>query len=275
MGSWPGASSATHDGVAAVAAVLVAGARGRAPNAEEADVEQRIPPSPCCPSLCRQVTDRKPRRSGRVTGVSHAGASTAVASASTTVPAPCRSPRAGSPPATSTSPTSRRARARSRCASTGSPTPPGPGATCCRRWPTPGFRAVAPFLRGLRADRDPRRRSLPDRRARARRRRACTRRSAAGRRRDHRARLGGDGHLRRRQPRPRALAPGRHHGRAPGRLGGRRLPLLRAAPALLVHVLLPARPGRHGRRDERPRLHRRPLGRLVAGLRRVRGPART
>src|SRR3546814_20975429 len=52
--------------------------------------------------------------------------------------------------------------------------------------------------------------------------------------------------------------------------GRRRLPHLRPAPAVLVHVLLPAPPSRHGGADGRPRVHRPPVGRLVARLRRIR-----
>ena len=49
----------------------------------------------------------------------------------------------------------------------------------------------------------------------------------------------------------------------------------RPAQEELVHVLLPARPVRRGRGDGRPRVHRRAVGRLVARLRRRRGPRRT
>src|SRR5207302_285292 len=123
-----------------------------------------------------------------------------------------------------------------------------------------------PLPAGISPHRGPRRRPLPDRGPGGRRLRPPRR---PGRRRPGRTRgprLGGADQLRGRRPGPRAVAAGGRHGRAPGPGRRLRLLLLRPAAAQLVHVLLPAPPGRGGRGPGRPGLHRPALGRLVPRL---------
>ena len=159
IGSWPGRLERDARGVAAVAAVGVARARGRTPDAEEADVEQRIPPCLKCPVRYRRLVPRCWSCDGGLTR-------------------PCLPPKVVSSPTTSSSRTSRRERVRWRSASTASPTPRGPTVTCSRRWPTP---ASARWRRGCAATRPPRcpptGATRPPRSASTPAR--CTRRSAA------------------------------------------------------------------------------------------------
>ena len=174
---------------------------------------------------------------------------------------PTASPSATSPRATPTR--------RSPSACTGSPTRRGRGGICCPPWrrratgrwppgcggtprrPYPPTATTRQAMLGLDAVR-------PARGARRRRRRRA-----------HRARLG----------RPRRLRRGRTHPDAswrrlvtlavpPPAAADQRLLLLRPAPAVLVHVLLPVAAGRHGGADGRPGVHRPAVGRLVARLRR-------
>ena len=110
-----------------------------------------------------------------------------------------------------------------------------------------GYRAVAPFLRGYAPTAAARRRALPGRGAGAGRQRAARGARRRRRRRHRRARLGRPGHLRRGRAPARPLAPGRHGGRPADGVHRHVAAHLRAAPAELVHVLLPLPAGR-GRR---------------------------
>ena len=128
-----------------------------------------------------------------------------------------------------------------------------------------GFRAVAPFLRGYAPTAIP-----ADGRYQvgALVRDANALHEALGGGDDavlDRPRLGRPGHLRRRGPPTRPLAPGRH-GRRPPHGVHRHVALhLRAAAEELVHVLLPVPDGRDGAPPGRLHLHRPPLARLVTG----------
>ena len=136
-----------------------------------------------------------------------------------------------------------------------------------------GLPGGGPLVAGVCTDDRTRRWPLPGGDVGARRLRPAPGARRRRRRRADRARLGRPRRVLGRAPPHRHVAPARDDGRAAPADARHRVLLLRPAQEVLVHVLLPVAAGRHGGADGRPGVHRPAVGRLVAGLRRLRRPA--